>query len=282
MTLQDETRSFSGDTEGGIRPLPPVERAANLAVASHQSQPADLEALLEQVDDLTELGRHEEVLRVLDAAKPNLASDSRLETARGWALENLGAAHLGPAAQAYGDALELDPDNLEAREGLANVRSALGDTEAANRLYRDVVERVERTEGPSPTALELQGWCLYKLKDLGRSVEAFSAALTLDDSLVAVRFDLGLVLFTKGEIVSAVLEYGAGMATLQTLPERRRTGALAVAIEDLEAGMYEHRSLRENSAVREIRDRLSRALYAARSSSSTDSPSATASGPVRE
>ncbi len=233
--------------------------------ASQPDEP-DLDHLLDRVEELAELGDHQSALQLLETARAALPPDARVETARGWSFENLGADHLGSAASAYEEALRLDPEILEAREGLGNVLFALGDIDAANRLFIEVVEQVDRSGGDDPTARELQGWCLYKLSQFDRAVEVFLGVLAESGSLVAVRFDLGLALLAKGEVGKAVTEYGAAIAQLQRVTAARRVGALMVALDDLDAGIKDRPSIRLNYATQEMRSRLVWELSEARAS----------------
>lgn len=233
--------------------------------ASQPDEP-DLDHLLDRVEELAELGDHQSALQLLETARAAFPPDARVETARGWSFENLGADHLGSAASAYKEALRLDPEILEAREGLGNVLFALGDIDAANRLFIEVVEQVDRSGGDDPTALELQGWCLYKLSQFDRAVEVFLGVLAESGSLVAVRFDLGLALLAKGEVGKAVTEYGAAIAQLQRVTAARRVGALMVALDDLDAGIKDRPSIRLNYATQEMRSRLVWELSEARAS----------------
>jgi len=225
---------------------------------------ASLEGVLRRVDELTELGEHQGALHLLDMARTTFPPNAHVETARGWAFENLGPDHLESAGNAYAEALRLDPEVLEAREGLGNVLFSRGDIDAANQLYREVVERVDGSDGEDILALELQGWCLYKLNEFERAVEVFTTALGKDASTVAVRFDLGLALLARGDVGRAVAEYGASIAQLRRVAASRRVGALKVALEDLDAGMEERLSVRQNYAAREMRNRLAWELSEAR------------------
>ena len=233
--------------------------------ASQPDEP-DLDHLLDRVEELAELGDHQSALQLLETARAAFPPDARVETARGWSFENLGADHLGSAASAYEEALRLDPALLDALEGLGNVLFAGGDIEAANRLFIQVVEQVDRSGVEDPTALELQGWCLYKLNRFDRAVEVFHDVLAKNSSLMAVRFDLGLALLAKGEVGKAVTEYGAAIAQLQRVTAARRVGALMVALDDLDAGIKDRPSIRLNYATQEMRSRLVWELSEARAS----------------
>ncbi len=85
-----------------------------------------------------ELGRRLNDIGEFAAASEELDQAIRLDptnadahAVKGWALENLGRDHLADAKGAYERALELEPNDLWAREGLANVLRRLGDTEEA-------------------------------------------------------------------------------------------------------------------------------------------------------
>ncbi|MEA2579547.1 MAG: Tetratricopeptide repeat [Actinomycetota bacterium] len=230
--------------------------------------------LLSSVEELSEAGDHRSALQLLNRARTAFPPNAQVETARGWSLENLGPEHLGAAGDAYAEALRLDPDVLAAREGLGNVLFGTGDKRGANQLYREVIERVDGMTDAPADALELQGWCLYKLNDYGRAVEVLHTAVAKDGTLVAIRFDLGLALLAKGEVGRAVAEYGAAIAQLRALTPSRRIGALMVALEDLDAGIAGRPSVRRNYAATEMRSRLAWELSEATAAKTSADPPA--------
>jgi tetratricopeptide (TPR) repeat protein len=228
-----------------------------------------LEGLLVRVRQMSERGEHLAVIDLLDRQRDSFPPDARLHTALGWASENLEPPDMEAARLAYERALELEPDHLEAMDGLANVLSSLGDVGAAKDLYRRVIDLI----GDSSTELrplEIQGWCLYKLDEPDRAVQVFSKALKLEPGAVAIRFDLGLALLAAGEVSKAVDAYGTALRDLREVPQPRRVGALIVAIADLDAGILERPAIKGNYAAPQLRSRLGWELSEAKRARDTD------------
>jgi tetratricopeptide (TPR) repeat protein len=219
--------------------------------------------LFVRVRQMSERGEHTEVIDLLEAEAVSLSADAKLQTALGWAAENLEPPDLLSARTAYERALDLDPDALEARGGLANVLHTLGENEAATGLYREVIARVDDVSSDL-RSLELKGWALLRLDEPEPAVGVFSSALRIEPGAVAIRFDLGLALLAAGEVSKAVDAYGTALRDLREVPQPRRVGALIVAIADLDAGVEETAAIRGNYAAREVRSRLAWELSEAR------------------
>jgi tetratricopeptide (TPR) repeat protein len=225
--------------------------------------------LLTRVRQMTERGEHPEVIELLEHEASRLSDDASLQTALGWAAENLEPPDLPAARAAYERALQLDPHVLEARGGLANVLFTLGEKDASTDLYRDVIVRVDDAS-LDLRALELKGWALLKMDEPEPAVQVFSSALKIEPGAVAIRFDLGLALLAAGEVSKAVDAYGNALRDLREVPQPRRVGALIVAIADLDAGIEELAAIRENYAAREVRSRLAWELSEAKRARDAD------------
>jgi Flp pilus assembly protein TadD len=195
-----------------------------------------IDAALACAEALTESGDYRGALEVLGSALDEYGDFTRLHTARGWALENLGPEHLAEAGEAYRAALAGDPSELWAKEGLANVSAGLGDDDEAVALWREVVAETGARAGDQPELLEIQGWSLYRLGHFTEAIDVFRRAVRELNGRVSVRFDLGLALLAIGDRVASVEAYVDGIERLTANPPASRIGPIRVALDDLETG----------------------------------------------
>ncbi len=225
-------------------------------------------AFLERASALSEAGAHEQALALLDAAlrtESALAGGvARLHAARGWALENLGAARRPEARGAYEAALALDNGDLWARLGLATVLGKLDQAEVAQALYRDLVHQAGARAGVEPEYIELLGWCEYRMGRFDAAIGSFQRALAIDPDWLSVRFDLGLVLLIRGDGEGALAHYAKGLTQCRhgAAPGSGRA-ALKVALDDFDDAWRNTSALGFNPPAREIRALLQHALHAA-------------------
>lgn len=182
-------------------------------------------------------GKYEAAIDLLERAWLEGESGEVL-TAHGWALETLG--RYSEARQTYERAIEHDPNDCWAQEGLANILWRLGDRERAARLYRSVVERIAPLADPAAEELELRGWCQHRLGRHEDAETSFRRALELEPDRVTARFDLALTLLHLSRPGEGLAEY---MRALRTSGERERP--VAVAHDDLETAIRDRPSLRE-------------------------------------
>jgi tetratricopeptide (TPR) repeat protein len=209
---------------------------------------------LDRASALSDAGDHLAALALVDqvlALEPGLVA---AHVARGWALESLGPEHLLDAREAYAEAVRLDPEALWAKEGFANVLRRLGRSAEADALAAEVVSQALALPERDTEVLELQGWCEYELDRLVDAEGTFRRALDLDPDLVAVRFDLALVLLCAGRAAEAVEAYGDGLA------DARRLGGVAglvrTALEDLDAALARRPEIRGQPVANAVRQRL--------------------------
>ncbi len=210
---------------------------------------------LGRVEELSEAGRYEAALEELDRQVAEHPNEPAVHTARGWALENLGAAGLAGARDAYARALELDAAALWAKEGLSNVYRRMGDVEEANRLAKAVIEEgIPRAE-EEIDLLELIGWCQLRLGLYPEAVATLRRALELDGRWTAVRFDLALALMCEGDRGRAFLEYQRGIHQAVNGGVERLRGVVRMGLDDLEECLAERPALagtREAIAARDL------------------------------
>lgn len=212
--------------------------------------------LIDRITSLSDAGDHAAALRLADevlAADPGRAV---AHTARAWALENLGPEHLTQAADAYREAIRLDPTELWAKEGLATVLRKLGRPEEADALCREAIAEAEPRVDSDAEMLELLGWCQYRLGRYDEAAGTFRRALATDPDWVAVRFDLALTLLCAGKGPAALAEYAACLALTDSGRLGPVEGLVAVALEDLETAIAERPDLLELSETTTARDLL--------------------------
>ncbi|MGZ4151125.1 MAG: tetratricopeptide repeat protein [Actinomycetota bacterium] len=194
---------------------------------------------LERADAYAAAGEYARALTEAERAialQPHLAE---AHTQRGWDLENLGSMRLSEARDAYETALQLDPADLWAALGLATVLTRFGEVEAAEELYRRVVDEAPARVEAEPDLGEALGWAQYRVGMHSAAVETLRRCAERDRSDVAVRLDLAVVLLVEGfreealaELRSAIDDASAGTR-----------GHLAVALDDLESTLAERPGL---------------------------------------
>lgn len=210
---------------------------------------------LGRVEELAEAGRYEAALEELDRQVVEHPLEPAVHTARGWALENLGAEGLAGARAAYARALELDPTALWAKEGLSNVYRRMGDVDEANRLAQAVIDEGTPRAESEIDLLELIGWCQLRLGLYREAVVTLRKALELDGRWTAVRFDLALALMCEGDRGRAFLEYQRGIHQAVNGGVERLRGVVRMGLDDLEECLAERPALagtREAIAARDL------------------------------
>ena len=210
---------------------------------------------LGRVEELSDAGHYQAALDELDRQLAEHPDEPAVHTARGWALENLGAGGLAGARDAYARALELDPTALWAKEGLSNVFRRMGDIEEADRLAKQVIEEGAPRAGKEIDLLELIGWCQLRLGLYPEAVATLRRALELDGRWTAVRFDLALALMCEGDRGRAFLEYQRGIHQAINGGVERLRGVVRMGLDDLEECLAERPALagtREAIAARDL------------------------------
>jgi tetratricopeptide (TPR) repeat protein len=210
---------------------------------------------LGRAEELSDAGEYEAALRELDRQLTEHPLEPAVHTARGWALENLGATGLPEARDAYRRALELDPTALWAKEGLSNVYRRMGEADEANRLAREVIEEGTLRCDREIDLLELVGWCQLRLGEYASAVATLRRALELDGRWTAVRFDLALALICAGDRGRAFLEYQRGVHQAVNGGVERLAGVVRMGLDDLEECLAERPALaatREAIAARDL------------------------------
>jgi tetratricopeptide (TPR) repeat protein len=221
-----------------------------------------LEDRLGRAAALNDAGHYGAALLQLDRLITFDPSNARAHVARAWALENLGPERLPEARDAYVAAVRLDPSELWAKEGLANVLRRLGQPEEADALCSEVVEEARARDVRDTDLLELLGWCEYRLGRFEDAAASLREALVVDADLLAVRLDLALVLLCAGLHDEALAEYIDGTHRAKRIGEIQ--GLLGVALDDLEEALTERPELRDTSGALAARQILLRALDAPR------------------
>jgi tetratricopeptide (TPR) repeat protein len=217
---------------------------------------------LGRAERLSEAGEYEAALTELDEVLAGHGSDAAVQTARGWALENIGSHRLPEAREAYLEALLLDPRALWAKEGLSNVLRRLGQVEEANRLCREVIQEGTERFDLEEDLRELVGWCQLRLGLNEEAVNTLGVALRLDGRWTAVRFDLALALLCAGDRVRAVVEYQRGIHQAENGGIDRLRGVIHVALDDLEEALGERPALAASREAKSIRGLLRSTLLA--------------------
>jgi tetratricopeptide (TPR) repeat protein len=217
---------------------------------------------LGRAERLSDAGDYEGALEALDEVIAEHASDAAVQTARGWALENIGSHRLPEAREAYLEALRMNPGALWAKEGLSNVLRRLGQVEEADALCHEVIEEGIRRFDVEEDLRELVGWCQLRLGMYDEAVNTLGVALRLDGRWTAVRFDLALALLCAGDRVRAVVEYQRGIHQAENGGIERLRGVVRVALDDLEEALGERPALASSREAMSIRGLLRSTLLA--------------------
>jgi Flp pilus assembly protein TadD len=221
--------------------------------------PATIAQVIRHANRLAEGGAYREALAVLDPKIEMHCDDAEFHTTRGWALENLGPARMPEARREYETAIALDPSQLWAHAGLANVLAHFGEAAESARIHQYLITQAAGRAEQQPDLLELIGWCQFRLERLDEAVESFRRALSLDKTWVSVRFDLGLALLVGGDEDKATREYQTGLAHLGLREPGQRLGPLLVATDDLEEALRRIPSVQRSPVADHIRAQLRRA-----------------------
>jgi len=218
---------------------------------------------LGRAEALSDAGEYAVALQELDGVLAARAATAAVQTARGWALENLGPERLPEARAAYEEALRLDSAAMWAKEGLSNVLRRMGLGEDADRLCREVIEEGLARSDRELDLLELVGWCQLRLGRYEEAVTTLREALARDGRWIAVRFDLALALLFAGERSRAFLEYSRGIHQAINGGATRLRGVVRVALDDLEETLNERPALAGTREAIAARDLLRSTLRAA-------------------
>ena len=151
------------------------------------------------------------------------------------AREHHRAGRLEAAAARYRRVLQVDPANVDALTGLADVLESLGRNGEAISVLEDAVKR-------SPLSGPLQGRladAFHAQGNLGRAIEAYGKAVDLEPALAGSWWGLGCALASLGDHASAVesfrrliaLQPDHGMALLNLGKSLFELGQVAPALE---------------------------------------------------
>jgi tetratricopeptide (TPR) repeat protein len=218
---------------------------------------------LGRAETLSDAGEYAAALQELDSVLLTGPPTAAIQTARGWALENLGPERLPDARAAYEEALRLDPGALWAKEGLSNVLRRMGLPRDADRLCGEVIAEGLARSDAELDLLELVGWCQLRLGRYDESVATLREALARDGRWIAVRFDLALAMLFAGERSRAFLEYSRGVHQAVNGGVSRLRGVVRVAVDDLEEMLNERPAFASTREAIAARDLLRSTLRAA-------------------
>ncbi|MGH2635054.1 MAG: tetratricopeptide repeat protein [Actinomycetota bacterium] len=218
---------------------------------------------LGRAESLSDAGEYAAALQELDGVLAAGPATAAVQTARGWALENLGPERLRDARDAYEQALRLDTGAMWAKEGLSNVLRRMGFGQDADRLCQEVIAEGLARSDEELDLLELVGWCQLRLGRYEEAVATLREALARDGRWIAVRFDLALAMLFAGERSRAFLEYSRGVHQAVNGGVGRLRGVVRVALDDLEETLNDRPALAGTREAIAARDLLRSTLRAA-------------------
>ena len=125
-------------------------------------------------------------------------------------IEAMRAGHYAVAVAAFAEALELEPDNVNARVTLARARYLAGDQVGAARELRDALGR----DPDHPLALFLLGALLEEQGDAEGAQAHYQHALQIDPEHGGAHHALGNALMRRGDYQGAAGHYAAALAAV--------------------------------------------------------------------
>lgn len=174
----------------------------------------------------------------------------------GWCLQHDSPPDLEAADTAYRTAAKIRDDPW-IRKDLANIHHLCGRHDEAAALYRQVHDVVahssERTD-----LMGLNGWCLFRLGELGAAARALYEASKAMQRIGSEHFDLALVNLCAGQPLGRLM-YENLYAVPDIHPQFKR-GLLSVARRDLDQAMSDFPETAGGSVGAEIRQMLTNAL----------------------
>ena len=140
---------------------------------------------------VVELGYFEEGAEILRRSLDLSTDDPMVNDDLGWALAHADPPDVTTSLAEYSEANRLAPGQPWLMKNLADTLQDLR-RDGAEELYRKIIERLEQDPRTDLSNQYMLGWCLFRLRELGRAGRYLFAAtaLPLDSE---VRFDLGLV-----------------------------------------------------------------------------------------
>jgi tetratricopeptide (TPR) repeat protein len=222
---------------------------------------ANLSALQQLVESLTELGRSEQALAKIDAALATAPDSHALYELRGLALSRGGDAAAGIAA--FEKAIELEPESSAAHFGLATLTARQGDLARGLELC-DRAYALDASDGQAAyTAAQLA----LANGERDAAVERLRRIVLHHPEIVGAMNDLAFLLAEQGSELDLALSLAEGARERDPSPEildtlgwvRLQRGEPALAVEVLEeavSGRPGSATLRYHlgTALREVGD----------------------------
>ena len=208
---------------------------------------------------LTNLGYFDEAVDPLRRSLALNSEDAWVHSSLGTALALADQPDLRVALAEFEEANRLEPDDPWYLKDVADARHELG-LDGTEVLYHRAIEQAKAGQGNS---LERQwniGWCLFRLRDLGRAGRQLFAATALPVTGYSARMDLGLVSLCRHRDDEALQHYQSAVTRIREWDARRRRNPLRIAQSDLEVGCRDWPDLAVRPATKLIRTLLAAEL----------------------
>jgi predicted Zn finger-like uncharacterized protein len=174
-----------------------IEEAEQLYRKAIEIKPNDFEGYLALAQLYFNQGKNEEAIRVLNDAASNVPESAEMHRLRG--KSELASKRLDNAIHHFKRALELDPEDLEARFLMASAFRRNGRLHEAKITLDQVASRDAAFAG-----LEIEWGLYYEAQgDYGKAVESYRTALERDPSSTELLLRLGAAQVENGEIEAA-------------------------------------------------------------------------------
>jgi tetratricopeptide (TPR) repeat protein len=165
-----------------------------------------IKAAFAQGADLTNAGKYDEAIAKFNEVIAQVPKCSECYV-------NIGAIHSRrqewpQAEEAYKKAIEVNPDAVEAYNGLANVYNAQKKFKEAQAMSDEAAKRTAASGGSgSAESLYNQGVIAWNGNDFQKALELFTAAVKADEKHAEAHFMLGQVYLNLGKLPEAAKEF---------------------------------------------------------------------------
>ncbi len=150
-----------------------------------------------------------------------------------WASKYDASEHLRMGEEAYKSSVTIAEGNLWGQKGIGDIRYLLGDKEASDQIYKNVLDQALQSGDLDASTLSLMGWCKFRLGQYDEAVRLFIENQSIIVNILSSQFDLALALLSNEQYSLGLEEYKRGVSMAAGRPRLRCRGLLSVACGDL-------------------------------------------------
>ena len=167
----------------------------------------EIEAAFAQGAELSNAGKYDEAIAKFNEVIAQVPKCTECYV-------NIGAVHArkqdwAKAEEAYKKALEINPDAVDAYNGMANVYNAQKKFKEAQAMNAEAIKRggAAPASGGNAENLYNQGVIAWNANDFPKAQELFAAAIKADDKHAEAHFMLGQAYLNLGKLAEAAKEF---------------------------------------------------------------------------